>query len=355
VLAENHLILQLIRLKAPEEWVNRREGLCFLFLRGGAGKCSAGTAVHRLGPGDVLVLNGVVGGKLGALDHGDLVFSCFSLCFEHLFPLIAAGEISLVQNVTEALKGVKVYPASSAAALECHRLLQDVPPQFNLDHRSQLLRVASVILSLEFKSAQPQRVGFVRSDEHMVQVFEALSSAELLSLSVGELAERFGCSRRHLNRLFHQHFGISVSALRMEMRLLKAASLLRNPDAKVINVAEACGFNHLGLFNTCFKKRFGTSPGHWRKGPMKVENYPPTVRSVNDSCSMRANGLCPWADKPEGTKPPPEPTPPARKGAPVKALKVPDEQQPEVGPDVALSPQAALDRARKRVSSRPSP
>ncbi len=31
--------------------------------------------------------------------------------------------------------------------------------------------------------------------------------------------------------------------------------------SKVINVATQCGFNHLGLFNTCFKRRFGISPG----------------------------------------------------------------------------------------------
>src|ERR1019366_4324749 len=101
-------------------------------------------------------------------------------------------------------------------------------------------------------------------------VFEKLSATELVGLSVPELAGKFGCSRRHLNRLFHQHFGISVAALRMEMRLLKAISLLRDPDAKVINVAEQCGFNHLGLFNTCFKRRFGTSPGHWRKASIQA-------------------------------------------------------------------------------------
>src|SRR2546430_2401773 len=76
--------------------------------------------------------------------------------------------------------------------------------------------------------------------------------------------KRFRC-RRHLNRLFHQYFGFSVAALRMEMRLLKDVSLLRDPNIKVINVAEQCGFNHLGLFNTCFKRRFGQTPGHWRK------------------------------------------------------------------------------------------
>jgi len=121
------------------------------------------------------------------------------------------------------------------------------------------------ILTVEFAVARPQRVGFIRVEEHMLQVFERLTSQELLTLSVGDLAGKFSCSRRHLNRLFHQYFGFSVAALRMEMRLLKAVSLLRDPNIKVINVAEQCGFNHLGLFNTCFKRRFGQTPGHWRK------------------------------------------------------------------------------------------
>jgi AraC-like DNA-binding protein len=123
-----------------------------------------------------------------------------------------------------------------------------------------------------------------------------LSSQEILELSVGDLAAKFGCSRRHLNRLFHDHFGVSVAALKMEMRLLKAASLLRGPDAKVINVAEQCGFNHLGLFNTCFKRRFGTSPGQWRKTTTPVMSASAEPAGTNPACRMLANGLCPWTN-----------------------------------------------------------
>jgi AraC-like DNA-binding protein len=133
------------------------------------------------------------------------------------------------------------------------------------DHRSQMLRIAAAVLSVEFLNARGHQSGFVRAEDHAIQVFESLSADELLMLSVGELAIRFSCSRRHLNRLFHQHFGVSVGRLKMEMRLLKAISLLRDPDAKIINVAGQCGFNHLGLFNTCFKRRFNSSPGQWRK------------------------------------------------------------------------------------------
>jgi hypothetical protein len=50
----------------------------------------------------------------------------------------------------------------------------------------------------------------------------------------------------------------------MELRMLRAISLLRDGDAKVAQVADQCGFNHLGFFNRCFKRRFGMSPGRWR-------------------------------------------------------------------------------------------
>ncbi len=296
---QEHLALQLIRLKSAEEFPIGDDGLAFVFVKGGTGKCVTRAASQRLLPGDIMVLNGVSGGKFSVHDKGECLFWNFSLCFENLLPLFSGNEISLLHNITESYKAAKIYPAASALAVECHRLLGAVPPQFNLDHRGQLLRIATTILSVEFKEAQTRRSGFVRSEDHMIQVFEKLSSSELINLSVGELAEKFSCSRRHLNRLFHQHFGVAVASLRMEMRLLKAMSLLRDPDAKIINVAEQCGFNHLGLFNTCFKRRFGTSPGQWRKTTSQSESTISLKSDNKPACPLHANGLCPWGGSSE--------------------------------------------------------
>jgi AraC-like DNA-binding protein len=257
------------------------------------GKYASKISTQRLTAGDVLVVNGSSSGQLVAGDKGEFTFWTFSICVEHLLPLFGSNEISLLHNMTEGYKAGKIYPASSPLAVELHRLIMVVPSQFNLDHRGQLIRIAASVLSAEFKEAQAQRSSFARPEEHMVQVFEKLSASELINLSVGELAERFNCSRRHLNRLFHQHFGVSVAALRMEMRLLKAISLLRDPSAKIINVAEQCGFNHLGLFNTCFKRRFGASPGQWRKTILQPPAAPIAKAKPPVPCPLQANGLCP--------------------------------------------------------------
>ena len=133
-------------------------------------------------------------------------------------------------------------------------------------------------------------------EEHMAQNLGKLSVEDIVSLSVGELATKFNCSRRNLNRLFQEYFGSSVIALKMEMRLLQAVSLLQASNAKVINVAEQSGFNHLGLFNMCFKRRFGMSPGEWRKRARDTESPAMTAVESDPNCRMRAAGLCPWCN-----------------------------------------------------------
>ena len=273
---QDHLTLRLESLKASEELALKGDALNFVFAKGGGGKFTSTKAAQRLAPADILIFNAASGGKLAVADgKGEFRFGIFSVSIESLLPLFASHEISLLHHLAESLRDSKIQPGSSPLAVECQQLIKMVPAQLSLDHRGQLIRIAASLLAAEFQTIQAQRGNSPGADNHVAQVFEKLTAAELISLSVGELAVRFNCSRRHLNRLFHQHFGASVATLRMEMRLLKAVSLLRDPSAKIINVAEDCGFNHLGLFNTCFKRRFGTSPGQWRKGLLPPTNSSP--------------------------------------------------------------------------------
>jgi AraC-like DNA-binding protein len=265
MLATNYLFLRLVRLRHLEDWLSPSDGLSFVFPKAGSGTYTSTCAVYPLVPGDVLAAHTSVRGTVTVSVADDFVFWSFSLSIEHLFPLFASTELYLLQHLADCFRSPKFYAASSHVARECHKLLSEAPPQFNLDQRTHILRVASPVLSYEFNQVHGQRCSFVRMEEHLARVFEKLSIDEILNLSLSELAKRFSCGQRHLNRLFHQHFGLSVARLKMEMRLSKAVSLLRDPDAKVITVAGQCGFNHLGLFHACFKRRFGMSPGLWRK------------------------------------------------------------------------------------------
>jgi AraC-like DNA-binding protein len=262
--SDDYLTLRLTKLINGEKWEPPGAGVCFLFARSGVGNYINGLARHVFSQGDVLIVSRKSGDQIVATDEGELVFFGVSMLVEHMFPLFSAKEISLLQNLMDNFSTAKIHSAESPLAVECHRLISIAPPPFNLDHRAHLLRLVATILDEEFKLLQQGRPRYISVDDHLIQVFETLSANDLLTLPTEELSAKFGCGRRHLSRLFRQHFGFSVSALRMELRMLRAISLLRDANSKVHHVAEQCGFNHHGLFNTCFKRRFGTTPGRWR-------------------------------------------------------------------------------------------
>jgi AraC-like DNA-binding protein len=309
MLPPDFLALELVRLKSPGEWMPRGESLSFLIVKGGAGKFTVGLETHTLALGDVLVCNGG-GGKVCVGHAPEVAFWCFTLSLERLFPLFATNEIPMLHNVVKGLQGIKRYQASSAIAAECHRLIPDIAPRSSLVHRAQLLRIAAAIFSEEFEAESRRPGGLAGGKNHFIETFEGLSADDLLRLSVAELAARFGCGRRHLNRIFHQHFGFSVAAMRMEMRMLKAASLLRDPASKVTNVAEQCGFNYLGLFIACFKKRFGASPGQWRMLDKASDPRAKQGRGPVAAYRLGVTKQYPWIVGPE-----PQPAPPRRQAA----------------------------------------
>jgi len=262
---ENYLGVKFVRLESGKAWQPPNEGLFFIFLAEGSGDYSDERLTRQLRQGDVLVLR--QNGKLTRFvaKQAGMAFRWFSLQLEQLYPLLDVTELSLIEDVAEEFGSLKPFQASAAQASECQRLIAEIPAAPSLEHRAQVLAIAARILCKEFETARTRRPGFMRAEEHMEKVFQTLSESDFLNLSVSQLASRFGCSRRHLNRLFHQFFGSSIASFRMELRLRRVACLLRNPNLKIITVAEQCGFNHLGHFNACFKHRYGVSPGQWRK------------------------------------------------------------------------------------------
>lgn len=91
-----------------------------------------------------------------------------------------------------------------------------------------------------------------------------LPREEWIKREPAELAQICGCSLRHLRRLFRQCFGVSLRTQQTEYRLHRASQLLMETDDKVISIAWAVGFRHLGLFSRMFKRRFQMTPSEWR-------------------------------------------------------------------------------------------
>lgn len=78
------------------------------------------------------------------------------------------------------------------------------------------------------------------------------------------LADRLGMTDRHLRRIFAQHLGASPAAVLRTRRLELARQLIASSPAKMIDVAQAAGFQSLRSFNEAMRRGFGRAPTRLR-------------------------------------------------------------------------------------------
>ncbi len=79
-------------------------------------------------------------------------------------------------------------------------------------------------------------------------------------LSMDELAQAAGYSRRHLERLFRDAVGKTPGDFYRGLRLDRARNLLSTTDLTLMEVSIACGFSTVSHFSKSFRARFGTAP-----------------------------------------------------------------------------------------------
>lgn len=85
------------------------------------------------------------------------------------------------------------------------------------------------------------------------------------AVQLEDVARVAGMSARQLQRLFHMATGDTPMAYLRNLRLMRAAEALRDPDNRVTNVAFSSGFNDSNYFSRQFRVYFGTSPRQYRR------------------------------------------------------------------------------------------
>ncbi|SDQ27415.1 helix-turn-helix domain-containing protein [Flagellimonas zhangzhouensis] len=78
---------------------------------------------------------------------------------------------------------------------------------------------------------------------------------------VEKLAKLYGTSRSQLYKKIKKHTGNSVNRFIKDVRLQKAMDLLEEDENSVSEVAYKVGFHSPAYFATCFKAKYGYSPG----------------------------------------------------------------------------------------------
>ncbi|GLT01257.1 transcriptional regulator [Sphingobium jiangsuense] len=85
-------------------------------------------------------------------------------------------------------------------------------------------------------------------------------------LSIDAIAEKFGCTKRHLHKVFSDE-AVTLSQFIWQERLERCREALVDPahgGKSVTEIAFMWGFNNSSHFSKIFKDRFGMPPGQWR-------------------------------------------------------------------------------------------
>jgi len=84
-------------------------------------------------------------------------------------------------------------------------------------------------------------------------------------LGLDELAQSVGLSTAHFARMFRKSTGETPHQFVLRQRLERAKAMLRAPDARILDVAVACGFKTQQHFAQVFRDLCGISPTGYRQ------------------------------------------------------------------------------------------
>ena len=85
------------------------------------------------------------------------------------------------------------------------------------------------------------------------------------NISIEEIAGHCFYSKSYFMKFFKETMGMSFVQYLNDYRLEVAAKLLTTTSDDIINIAINTGFDNLSYFNRCFKKKYGITPGKYRK------------------------------------------------------------------------------------------
>jgi AraC-like DNA-binding protein len=162
--------------------------------------------------------------------------------------LVPGGTVRLTaahQQLIATLRQPPVYAAAQPIWYQCKALemavtflLQPPPEQEMFCTRQQRLaqeRVEQVIFLLKNNLAEPP--------------------------SLEELGKKIGCSHFYLSRIFSAQTGHTITQHLRQLRMERAAELLKSGEHNVTEAALEVGYNSLSHFSAAFHETFGCCPG----------------------------------------------------------------------------------------------
>ena len=223
---------------------------------------SAGCVVPVL-PGELHAIEGDPGGRM---EYENIIFS--------LALLDSAEADDWCRGVVDALRrgellverpirpGTPLHADVSAALDGADAACAEKAPGYPLLVKSQLFKLLFALN--RHRLAAPQ--GKPAEDaEKLKGLFGYVKANFSRPIAVADAAAVAGYSPSHFMRIFRQVTGRTFVDYLTDYRLSAAVYYLKETGDDISAVAENCGFDNVSYFIRRFRRKYGTSPGRYRK------------------------------------------------------------------------------------------
>ena len=172
----------------------------------------------------------------------------------------------------ESLPGVLVIPArtidaSLLAWFGTELVRDDLAQPVVLERMLDLLVVLAIRHWITDAPAMPAGVLRGIADPRVGSAIRLIQTDPTRPWTVHELARNVGLSRAGFAKRFHDLVGVPPISFLTDWRLAVAADLLAGTHTPIARIATDVGYTNSFAFSTAFKRRYGTSPQHYRGGP----------------------------------------------------------------------------------------
>lgn len=106
-------------------------------------------------------------------------------------------------------------------------------------------------------------------------------------LTVASVSKHFNFSMYHFHRRFQSWTGMQLGEYIRRSRLNHAAALINDTDMKIIDIAEALGYETPESFSRAYRKAFGVTPSRYRKGYTVFETVKETTDRMMDNAGYK--------------------------------------------------------------------
>lgn len=155
--------------------------------------------------------------------------------------------------------------AGGTAALDLMLHLIDI------DHDTAVVnRVCEMCLTDRVRNPRdrqrlPLRARLGVQNSKLLTIIELMEANLSDPISLLEIANYVGLSRRQIERLFHKNLGRSPARYYLELRLDRARHLLLQSNIPIVEVGVACGFVSASHFSKCYRELYRRSPQQERQ------------------------------------------------------------------------------------------